>query len=167
MASFITDASTQQTNSITSGSGFTTKTKPSLSLSSSSGLYYPSINNIRLYTNSIDALTIDSNGVLSGNGSGFTNFTSSQIPSLDVAKITSGTFGTSYIPSLDVAKITSGTFATSFIPSLDASKITTGTFGTSFIPSLDASKITTGTFATSFIPSLDAAKIATGTSIYH
>lgn len=32
------------------------------------------------------------------------------------------------IPNLDVAKITTGTFATSFIPNLDAAKIATGTF---------------------------------------
>ena len=81
------------------------------------------------------------------------NLTSSQIPSLDVSKITTGTFGTSFIPSLNVSKITAGTFGTSFIPSLDASKITTGTFATSFIPSLDASKITTGVLNTSLIPS--------------
>ena len=169
MASFVTDDSTQQSNSVTSGFGFTSKTKPSLLLSSSAGLYYPSANTIKLYTSSNDALTIDSNGIISGNGSGLTNFASVQIPSLNAAKITSGTFGTSFIPSLDVSKITSGIFGTSFIPSLDVSKITTGTFGTSFIPSLDASKVTTGTFTASQIPSLDASKITTGilnTSLY-
>ena len=133
MADFINDTSTQTTSVFTQSSLFTTKTNPNLLLSSSSGLYYPSANNFRIYTNSTDAFTIDSNGILYGNGSGFTNFTASQIPSLDISKITSGTFGTSFIPSLDVSKITSGTFGTSFIPSLDVSKITSGTFGTSFI----------------------------------
>lgn len=50
------------------------------------------------------------------------------IPSLDAAKITTGTFNAARIPNLDAAKITTGTFATARIPNLDAAKITTGTF---------------------------------------
>ena len=64
-----------------------------------------------------------------GSGASLTNLTAAQIPSLDAAKITSGTFS-----------------AASMIPNLDASKITTGTFNSARIPSLDASTITTGTF---------------------
>jgi hypothetical protein len=60
------------------------------------------------------------------------------------------------IPSLDAAKITSGTFSTSAIPSLDAAKITSGTFSTSQIPNLAASKITSGT--------IDAARLGSGTA---
>lgn len=64
------------------------------------------------------------------------------IPSLDAAKITSGTFSTSLIPGLDVAKITSGTFADSFIPSLAASKITSGTLAAARLGSGSASSST-------------------------
>ena len=70
MASFINDTSAQQSNSILSASSFTTKQKPNLLLSTSSGIYYPSADNFRIYTNSIDALTIDNNGILYGNGAG-------------------------------------------------------------------------------------------------
>ena len=90
-------------------------------------------------------------------------FTSPQIPDLDSAKITTGTLNVARIPDLDAAKTTSGTFAVARIPALDAAKITTGTFATAQIPALDASKTTSGTFASSLIPDLDASKIATGT----
>ena len=112
MAEFISDNSTQTTSVFSQGNLYTSKTNPNLRLSTSSGIYYPSINNVRIYTNSIDAVTIDSNQIIYGNGAGLTNFTTSQIPSLDANKITSGTFATSFIPSLDVSKITTGTFAT-------------------------------------------------------
>lgn len=59
----------------------------------------------------------------------FRSLVAADIPSLDAAKITTGTFTSSQIPSLDAAKITTGTFIASQIPSLDASKITTGVFG--------------------------------------
>ena len=90
-------------------------------------------------------------------------FAAAQIPLLDAAKITSGTFATTQIPSMDAAKITSGTFALARIPALDASNVATGTFAASQIPALDASKVGTGTFASAQIPSLDAGKITTGT----
>jgi hypothetical protein len=80
MASFETDTSTQQSNIISASSGFTTKIKPNLMPSSSSGLYYPSVDNVRIYTNSNDALIIDSNGILYGNGAGLSNLTASYIP---------------------------------------------------------------------------------------
>jgi hypothetical protein len=51
------------------------------------------------------------------------------------------------IPALDAAKISSGTFSATLIPALDASKITTGTFAVSQIPGLDASKIISGVFS--------------------
>ena len=38
-----------------------------------SGIYNPSLNTIRLFTNNTDALTIDSNQCLYGNGTGLTN----------------------------------------------------------------------------------------------
>ena len=60
MAGFISDNSTQTTSVFSKGNLYTSKTNPNLRLSTSSGIYYPSINNVRIYTNSIDALTIDS-----------------------------------------------------------------------------------------------------------
>ena len=73
MADFIIDDSIQTSTVFSQGSIFTTKTNPNLRLSSTAGLYYPSENNFRVYTNSINALTIDNNQILYGNGAGFTN----------------------------------------------------------------------------------------------
>ncbi len=70
MADFIIDDSIQTSSVFSQGSIFTTKTNPNLRLSSTAGLFYPSENNFRVYTNSIDALTIDSNQILYGNGAG-------------------------------------------------------------------------------------------------
>jgi len=69
------------------------------------------------------------------------SLSSSDIPSLDAGKITTGTFAAARIPNLDAGKITSGTLGTARIPGLDASKITTGTFNTARIPTLAISKI--------------------------
>ena len=55
------------------------------------------------------------------------------IPSISASKIT-GTLATSNIPSLDASKITSGSFATARIPNLDAGKITSGTINIARIP---------------------------------
>ena len=101
----------------------------------------------------------------------FRSLASGDIPSLDAAKIATGTFTAAQIPSLDASKVTTGTFAQSLIPALsaaqipnlDASKITTGTFTTGLIPDLDAAKITTGTLNVARIPDLDAAKTTAGT----
>ena len=71
MADFIIDDSIQTSTIFSQGSIFTTKTNPNLRLSSTAGLYYPSENNCRVYTNSIDAFTIDNNQILYGNGAGF------------------------------------------------------------------------------------------------
>jgi hypothetical protein len=109
-------------------------------------------------------LTFSNNTLVATNiaGAGITGLTATQIPSLDAAKITTGTFTTTQIPVLDASKITTGALLTSVIPSLDAAKITTGTFTATQIPVLDAAKITTGTLLTSVVPSLDASKITTG-----
>ena len=73
MADFTSDTSIQTTSVFSQGSFFTTKSNPNLRLSSSSGIYYPSADNLKIYTNNTDAFTIDNNGVLYGNGAGFTN----------------------------------------------------------------------------------------------
>ena len=49
--------------------------------------------------------------VFTGDGSGLTGLTASQIPSLGAGKITSGSFAAARIPSLAASKITSGSFA--------------------------------------------------------
>lgn len=64
-----------------------------------------------------------------------------QLPDIAANKIT-GVLATAQIPNLDAAKITSGSFNTARIPNLDAAKITTGTFGVDRIPTLAQSKIT-------------------------
>ena len=97
-------------------------------------------------------------GAFTGNGAGLTNVSvfvanllgvlaPAQVPGLDAAKITSGTFTAGQIPSLDAAKINSGTLAVARIPSLDAAKITTGTFTAGQIPNLDGAIITSGIVA--------------------
>jgi len=48
------------------------------------------------------------------------------IPNLDAAKITTGTFTTTQIPSLDVAKITTGVFSDTFLPTTAINKGGTG-----------------------------------------
>ena len=63
------------------------------------------------------------------------------------------------IPDLDVGKITTGVFPIARIPSLDASWIITGKFGVGRIPNLDASKITSGELGTARIPNLAISKI--------
>ena len=65
--------------------------------------------------------------VFTGDGSGLTGLTASQIPSLGAGKITSGSFAAARIPSLAASKITSGSFAAARIPNLAGSKITSGT----------------------------------------
>jgi len=49
------------------------------------------------------------------------------IPNLDAAKVTTGTFADARIPNLDTAKVTSGTFADARIPALVA-RINSGTY---------------------------------------
>ena len=52
------------------------------------------------YNNLTQIQSITFLGSISGNGSGLTSFTASQIPSLDAAKITTGTLSSSRIPTL-------------------------------------------------------------------
>ena len=79
MAQFINDTSIQTTTVFSQGSPFTSTANPNLRLSSSAGVYYPSTDNFRIFVNSTDALTIDSNGILYGNGTGLTNLTYNNI----------------------------------------------------------------------------------------
>lgn len=73
---------------------------------------------------------------------GFRALVAGDIPSLDAAKITSGTFSDAQIPSLEANKITTGTFDAARIPNLSANKITTDTLDAARIPTLAQSKIT-------------------------
>jgi hypothetical protein len=71
---FINDASFQTGGSLLSYNTFyTTKVKPTIKLNSNSGIYNPSNNVIKIFTNNNDALTIDENQQLSGNATGLTN----------------------------------------------------------------------------------------------
>lgn len=78
----------------------------------------------------------------------------SDVPNLDAAKITTGSFHVDRIPALDAAKITSGVLAVARIPTLPASSITSGVLGVARIPDLDASKITTGVLNLNRFPSI-------------
>jgi len=100
--------------------------------------------------------------------------TSNEIPNLDAAKITSGTFADARLSSssvtqhvdltqLSASNLTSGTvpsgrlsLGASDIPNLDSAKITSGTLDAARVPDLAASKITSGTIA--------AARLGSGTA---
>ena len=70
---FISDNSIQDGSLLSYGLSYSTKEKPTLKLNSNSGIYNPSDNVFKIFTNNIDALTIDANQILTGNGSGLTN----------------------------------------------------------------------------------------------
>jgi len=71
---FINDASAQTGGSLLLFNTFySTKAKPSIKLNSNSGIYNPSDNVVKIFTNNIDALTIDASQYLTGNGTGLTN----------------------------------------------------------------------------------------------
>ena len=72
---FNNDNSTQlNIGSATFTPSYSSKTAPNLILNdSSSGIYNPSLNTIKFFTNNIDAFTIDENQCLYGNATGLTN----------------------------------------------------------------------------------------------
>ena len=78
---FNNDNSTQlNIGSATFTPSYTTKTAPNLLLNdSSSGIYNPSLNTMKFFTNNIDAFTIDENQCLYGNATGLTNLGYSNI----------------------------------------------------------------------------------------
>ena len=71
--SFPSDGSTQLNNYQTLITTFTTNTTPDININGTSGIYNPSANTIKIFANNTDALTIDSNQCLYGNGTGFTH----------------------------------------------------------------------------------------------
>ena len=79
MTVFIQDTSTQTTSVITANQRYTTKAIPNISFNGTSGIYNPAADNIKIFTNNVDALTIDSNQGLYGNGTGLTNIGYSNI----------------------------------------------------------------------------------------
>ena len=110
------------------------------------------------------------------------------LSNLNASNLTSGTvpsarmsLGASDIPALDTAKITTGTFADARLSassvtqhvdltSLNADNLTSGTvasarlsLGASDIPNLSANKITSDSLSADRIPNLSAAKITSGT----
>ena len=79
MPVFIQDISTQTTSGISTNSRFTSQSIPNISFNVSSGIYNPTTDNIRIFTNNTDALTIDSNQCLYGNATGLTHLQYSNI----------------------------------------------------------------------------------------
>ena len=74
MTIFIQDTSTQTTSGISSSVAyFSTQALPKINFNGTGGIYNPSQDNIRIFTNNTDALTIDSNQCLYGNGIGLTH----------------------------------------------------------------------------------------------
>jgi hypothetical protein len=79
MTIFIQDTSTQTTGNITANQRYTTLSTPNISFNGSSGIYNPSLNIVKIFTNNTDALTIDSSQILTGNGGGLTNINYSNV----------------------------------------------------------------------------------------
>ena len=73
MTVFIQDTSTQTTSGISSNQNYSTQTIPKINFNGTGGIYNPSIDNIRIFTNNTDALIIDNNQCLYGNGTGLTH----------------------------------------------------------------------------------------------
>ena len=55
MTVFIQDTSTQTTSGISSNTYFSTQTIPKINFNGTGGIYNPSIDNIRIFTNNTDA----------------------------------------------------------------------------------------------------------------
>jgi hypothetical protein len=94
-----------------------------------------------LVTSANGQLTV--NGTITGNGSGLTGLTASQIPNLDASKITSGTVASGRLSGTYSGALTLNNSGNSFTG--NGSGLTGLT--ASQIPNLDASKITSGTVA--------------------
>ncbi len=77
-----------------------------------------------------------------GSAAGLTGITTAQIPSLDAAKITTGTFTTTQIPNLDAAKITSGTLATARLDVGTTANKIVQLDATGKLPAVDGSQLT-------------------------
>jgi len=133
-------------------------------------------------TQHVDLTSLSADNLTSGTvPSARVSLSASDIPNLDTAKITTGTFANARLSSgsvtqhvdltaLSADNLTSGTvpsarlsLGTSDIPNLSASKITSDSLGADRVPDLPASKITSGSFATARIPTLDGSKISGGT----
>ena len=72
--SFIQDSSAQTTATLPAiVIYYSTQAKPTIPLNTACGIYNPSNNIIKIFTNNTDALTINSNQEISGNGSGLSN----------------------------------------------------------------------------------------------
>ena len=73
MTVFIEDTSEQSTATISSNPRYTTIASPNTSFNGTTGIYNPSLDTIKIFTNNTDAFTIDNNQCIFGNGTGLTN----------------------------------------------------------------------------------------------
>ena len=92
MTIFIQDTSTQTTATIASNQRYTTQAVPNINFNGSSGIYNPTADNVRIFTNNLDGLTIDNNQCLYGNATGLTHLQYNNIdgkPDLSVYATTS------------------------------------------------------------------------------
>ena len=80
--SFPSDTSTQLNNALSISDNYTSATTPNINFNATSGIYNPSANVIKIFTNNTDALTINASQQLSGNGTGLTNLNYSAISNL-------------------------------------------------------------------------------------
>ena len=73
MSNFTNDNSIQLSYTPSISFSYNTISTPEVNFNGTSVIYNPSNNVIKMFTNNIDALTIDSNQCLYGNGTGLTN----------------------------------------------------------------------------------------------
>ena len=73
MSNFTNENSIQLSYTPSISFSYNTISTPEVNFNGTSGIYNPSNNVIKMFTNNIDALTIDSNQCLYGNGTGLTN----------------------------------------------------------------------------------------------
>ena len=71
--SYPNDTSTQINNALTTSDNYSSSSAPNINFNSTCGIYNPSANVIEIFTNNTDALTINGNQQLLGNGTGLTN----------------------------------------------------------------------------------------------
>jgi hypothetical protein len=93
---------------------------------------------------------------------GSMNITSSDVPNLDAAKITSGTLGTARIPSLAASKITSGTFGSARIPT----ELTQGVTKVGSTTDYVAVNVSGGNTIAFFIDGTEVARLTSGGDLH-
>ena len=121
---FTADSSTQGTGGFTNTKAFNTKDNANIKFFSKSGIYNSGDNTIKIFTNNVDALTIDANQKVICNGSLITNLDWNNIslnkPSFATVATSGSYYDLSGTPNLSVY-LTSATASSTYLTSANAS----------------------------------------------